>query len=62
MYCHPMDALRGFHDRLRDGRVCVDHAAEFVGGCFERHCDDAFGKQFGGMRADNVNPEHLVIF
>ena len=32
--------FRRFHDTLADRRVCVDYAAEFVGGCFECHRDD----------------------
>ena len=36
--------------------------AEFVGGGFECHRDAGFGEQFGGVRADDVNAEDLVVF
>ena len=57
-----MDAFGGFHDGFGDGRMSVHDAAEFVGGGFEGHGDAGFGQQFGGVRADDVDAEDLVVF
>ena len=62
MYRQIVDAFGGFHDGFRDGWVSVHYAAEFVRRGFERHGDAGFGKQFGGVRADDVDAEDFVVF
>ena len=52
----------GFHDGLADGWVGVDDAAEFVRCGFEGHGDAGLGEEFGGVRADDVDAEDLVVF
>jgi hypothetical protein len=42
--------------------VGVHDAAEFVGGCFKRHADAGFGKQFRSVGTDDVNAQDLVVF
>lgn len=62
MYRQIMHAFGGFHHGFAYCRVSVHYSAEFVGCGFERHADAGFGEEFGGVRADNVNAEDLVVF
>ena len=57
-----VNAFRRFHHRFGNGRVRVDGLRKRFGGGFVRHSDAGFGKQFGGVRSDDVNAENLVVF
>ena len=62
MYCLIVNTLGGFHNGLADRGVSMHDATEFVGGRLQSHADAGLGKQFGGVRADDMDTEHLVIF
>src|SRR5262249_24371909 len=59
---HPMNRFSRFHHSLRQRRVSMHYKPKLFRRGLQPHRHAGFGQQVGGVRADDVDAEHLVVF
>src|SRR5690349_18009440 len=58
---HSVDGMGGFSQRFRQRRMREHRVLDALAGRLVRQGDAGGGEELGGLRADDVDAEHLVV-